>query len=257
MTFCPVLLRGGLVVLLSREQSPRARSDLGCEEYTNCPAGGCSTVVNPQSRQAGDEYLVSLIGHSRLDKRRSRSLISVAYNSMVRLATSSRRPKTTRPQRVIERLERDLAALPKQERPRDTLRARAEAVLSTLAGVDCAILIANNWGRYVHVNERAIRLTGYTEAELRRSSVWDLTPGVRLTAARRMWRQFLRVGRMQGPYVIQRKTGRSISVHYVAIAHVLPGLHVSALLRTQSHAGSVSRGRRPRTQSHVVTRRRS
>jgi PAS domain S-box-containing protein len=115
--------------------------------------------------------------------------------------------------------------------------------LATLADVDCAILIANDWGRYVHVNNRAVRLTGYSAAELQRSSVWDLTPGIRLATARRMWRDFLKAGRMQGPYVIRRKTGRSVRVHYVAIAHVLPGLHVSALLRTSRKRSSTARSR--------------
>jgi PAS domain S-box-containing protein len=138
--------------------------------------------------------------------------------------------------RVITQLENALAQLPPRQRSRDTLRARAESVLSTLAGVRCAILIANNWGRYVHLNDRAIALTGYSEAELRRSSVWDLTPGVDLAAARQMWRGFLHDGRMQGSYVIQHKDGRGIPVEFVAIANVLPGLHVSALLPARRRA---------------------
>jgi PAS domain S-box-containing protein len=138
---------------------------------------------------------------------------------------------------VITQLEHALAEL-RPQRGRDSLRARADSVLSTLAGVNCAILIANNWGRYVHMNDRAIALTGYSEAELRRSSVWDLTPGVDLTTARQMWREFLKNGRMHGPYVMRHKDGRVIRVEYVAIANVLPGLHVSALLPTRRRASA-------------------
>jgi PAS domain S-box-containing protein len=152
----------------------------------------------------------------------------------VKSAETSRAARA-RQHRVIAQLERALAHVHPSERPRDSLRARAESVLATLEDVDCAILIANDWGRYVHVNDRAARLTGYSAAELGRRSVWDLTPDVRLATGRRMWRAFLEIGRQQGPYVIQRKNGRSISVEYVAIAHVLPGLHVSALLRAPAH----------------------
>src|SRR5690242_20263346 len=115
-------------------------------------------------------------------------------------AKPPRRARSTIQGRVIKQLENALAEL-RPQRGRDTLRARADSVLSTVAGVNCAILIANNWGRYVHLNDRAVALTGYSEAELRRSSVWDLTPGVDLVTARQMWREFLKDGRMQGPYV--------------------------------------------------------
>jgi len=145
-------------------------------------------------------------------------------------ATHPRRARTTVQGRVIAQLEHALAELEPRQRGPYTMRARADSVLSTLADVNCAILIANSWGRYVHVNDRAVTLTGYSATELRRRSVWDLTPGVDLASARQTWRAFLKKGRMRGPFVIQRKDGRTRPVEYVAIANVLPGLHVSALL---------------------------
>jgi PAS domain S-box-containing protein len=145
-------------------------------------------------------------------------------------AKHPRRAGTTLQGRVIRQLEEALAELEPRQHGHDTMRARADSVVSTLADVKCAILIANNWGRFVHMNNRAVRLTGYSAAELRRRSVWDLTPDVDLATARQTWRAFLKNGRMRGPFAIQRKDGRAMPVGYVAIANVLPGLHVSALL---------------------------
>jgi PAS domain S-box-containing protein len=109
------------------------------------------------------------------------------------------------------------------------LRKRAEALIARLGSVPVAMLVADNRGRYVDVNDAAVFLTGYSRAELLRRSVWDLTPAVEQTRGRTLWRAFLARGRMSGQYRLQRKSGRVVSAQYVALANVLPGLHVSAL----------------------------
>ena len=109
------------------------------------------------------------------------------------------------------------------------LRKRAEALIARLGSVPVAMLVADNRGRYVDVNEAAVFLTGYSRAELLRRSVWDLTPTRQQTRGRTLWRAFLARERMSGQYRLQRKSGRVVSARYVALANVLPGLHVSAL----------------------------
>jgi len=59
--------------------------------------------------------------------------------------------------------------------------------------------------------------------------VWDLTPAVEQTHGRALWRAFLARQQMSGHYRLQKKDGRVVAVRYVALANVLPGLHVSAL----------------------------
>jgi PAS domain S-box-containing protein len=92
-----------------------------------------------------------------------------------------------------------------------------------------ALLIANNSGRYIDVNQHATRLTGFGRAELLRRSVWDLTPTPSVPEGRRMWRQFLQAGRMAGRYTLCRKDGSTVDADFRAWANVLPGVHVSAL----------------------------
>jgi PAS domain S-box-containing protein len=107
---------------------------------------------------------------------------------------------------------------------------RAQTVLEAVSKVSCAILIANNHGRYVTVNDDAIALTGYARSELLRMSVWDITPGTRAAQGRGLWREFMEMGRLRGVYEIRRKDGEHVRAEYVALANVLPGVHVSALV---------------------------
>src|SRR5581483_1689451 len=99
---------------------------------------------------------------------------------------------------------------------------RAHAVLQSLRNLPVAILIANDKGRYVDVNRAAVTLTGYTRRELLTCALWDLTPNVRQTLGRRLWREFLDRGRMAGIYELRRKNGEIVRARYVAVAHVLP-----------------------------------
>lgn len=137
--------------------------------------------------------------------------------------------------RILRTLERALAAVHgSRARPETATRQRAEVVLGHLSKIKAALLIANSRGRYIVVNPAAARLTGYSRDELLQLSVWDLTPSMKQSLGRRLWREFLKRGRMRGDYVLRRKTGRLVHAHYLAVADVLPGIHVSLLIRRRS-----------------------
>ena len=131
--------------------------------------------------------------------------------------------------RRMRQLERALARLTTKAAPEDVTRRRAELVLAHLAGTSIAVLVANDSGRYVDVNAVAPALTGYTRDELLKMAVWDLTPTPRRSLGLRLWRDFLQRGRMRGDYRLCRKNGTVVIARYVAIANVLPGIHISAL----------------------------
>ena len=127
------------------------------------------------------------------------------------------------------------------ERPEETLRERAEAVLGAVREIPAAVLIANDRGHYIDVNAAATKLTGYSRTELLRLSVWDLTPRPRRDLGQRLWQEFLARGRMSGEYQIRRKDGQLMKARYVAVANVLPGVHVSALVPAGDRHTSTSR----------------
>jgi len=131
---------------------------------------------------------------------------------------------------AIRELRQAVAHIQQEGGPSDRLlRKRAEALIARLRDVPVAMLVADNRGRYVDVNEAAVFLTGYSRGELLRRSVWDLTPAPHQARGLALWRAFLARGRMSGTYALRRKSGRVVAAQYFAAANVLPGLHVSAL----------------------------
>lgn len=98
-----------------------------------------------------------------------------------------------------------------------------------MAGISVAVLIANDHGRYIDANAAAVSLTGYSRAELVKMDLSQLTPDGAGALGPKLWRAFLRRGRMRGTYKLRRKDGAIVRTRYVAVANVLPGVHVSAL----------------------------
>jgi PAS domain S-box-containing protein len=160
--------------------------------------------------------------------------------------------------RAIRRLRRALSEINRRsERHEHAQRARAQAVIDELASIPAAILVADDRGRYVDANRLATRLTGYSRDELLSMAVWDLTPSVRQGLGRRLWREFRERGRMGGVYRLRKKSGRVMSVRYLAIANVLQGVHVSALFVARPKSTGARKPTRPSKPSAGRARRSS
>jgi PAS domain S-box-containing protein len=91
------------------------------------------------------------------------------------------------------------------------------------------VLAADNTGRYVAANTLATELTGFSRDELLQMSVKDLTPAMRHDVAGESWNRFIHAGSQSGDYVLLRKDGAPVAVHYSAFASVAPGVHVSLI----------------------------
>jgi PAS domain S-box-containing protein len=120
------------------------------------------------------------------------------------------------------------------ERP-DVMRGLPD-IVRDLGRASACVLVADNDGRYVAVNEGVLRVTGYTREELLASSVWDLTAPDELAYGRELWRRFLKEGEFDGLYRLKRKDGSLVWVHAIAVAHLVRGLHVSALAEVSDAA---------------------
>jgi PAS domain S-box-containing protein len=99
-----------------------------------------------------------------------------------------------------------------------------------------AMLLADDDRRYVDVNDAACTLLGMSRAELLQSDVDAVTPTALRGRVPAMWDQFLAQGTMQGVYELADASGQLVRITYVAIARVLPGLHLSCLLTARSAA---------------------
>jgi PAS domain S-box len=92
-----------------------------------------------------------------------------------------------------------------------------------------AALVADDDGRYMLTNSLASNVTGYSAEELRRLSVWDLTPDTGEHEIDTLWRAFRQQRSQSGEYQLLRRDDRVVTVKYAARVSVLPGMHVSLL----------------------------
>lgn len=105
---------------------------------------------------------------------------------------------------------------------------------SRAARPDIALIVANDQGHYLAANDGAASLTGYETEELTKLSVWDITPMPEAVRAQELWTRFIRSGNQEGEFVVRRRDGAPVHAHYVAVANIAPGLHLSALAAAAS-----------------------
>ena len=110
----------------------------------------------------------------------------------------------------------------------DTER-KGRSLKESIDAVPLAVLVSDDSGAYVMANAAASTLTGYSEAELRKLSVWHLTPDIHEHEAETLWRAFRQQREQFGTYRLLLKDGRTTVASYAARANVAPGLHVSVL----------------------------
>ena len=106
-----------------------------------------------------------------------------------------------------------------------TIKAAAR---DAIAGLPVAALIADDHAQLVAANDAAVALTGYSAAELHRSTVPEITGVTDRDSFAPLWRAFVAVGQQSGTYELITKDGRSVPVEYAA-ATVAPGLHLSLI----------------------------
>lgn len=154
----------------------------------------------------------------------------VDVDMLVASAARARRTATARRLRAAaRRVERFVARPRRANADRTEMASLMIAHESRRARPGVALIVADDRGRYVAVNDDAASLTGYDAQELIRLSVWDLTPVPATAEARERWTRFIQSGNQEGDYVFRRRDGAPVRAQYVAIANIAPGLHLSAL----------------------------
>ncbi len=120
---------------------------------------------------------------------------------------------------------------------------------------ELAVLLADNYGSLIGVNQAAVNLLGYTRSKLCRLSVWDLTPEATESEFDVLWRSFRRSRFQCGVYAVSTSKGRVRRTFYFAEPNVLPGVHVSVLqpIPSSRTAGRIpTRARKRRSVRHVT-----
>ncbi len=111
-----------------------------------------------------------------------------------------------------------------------SMRQRAQDLLKRMQAPNpLSILATDDHARYVAANPAACALTGYSQAEILKMTIWGLSAPPQVQPGERLWRRFMSDGTIEGSYGLLHKTGKIVRVHYAAATHVLPGIHVSVL----------------------------
>ena len=82
---------------------------------------------------------------------------------------------------------------------------------------DELVLVADDQGRFVEVNDRAVEVLGYDRDELMQMSVFDLTPSAAVLDGLELWQRFFRTGEQEGEYVLRARGGRLLRFAYRAV----------------------------------------
>ena len=115
------------------------------------------------------------------------------------------------------------------------IRDLVRQAIAQLQRCPLVILAADDSGRYIAVNDAMCELTGYSQDELLDMHVWDLSITRNVDKDQRTWRHFLRDGGFVGEYHLRRKTEEAITIPCIAVAHVIPGLHVATMASRRAH----------------------
>lgn len=114
-----------------------------------------------------------------------------------------------------------------RKRAETELRERERLFSSVFEGTLDALVLADDDGDYVAVNEAACDLYGLPEAELLGRHPRDFAPPD--VDADAMWERFLEEGTMRGEFTLVRPDGDVRVTDFAATANVRPGQHLSAL----------------------------
>ncbi|WP_276252028.1 PAS domain-containing protein [Haloarcula rara] len=107
------------------------------------------------------------------------------------------------------------------------LRESEQQFRAVFQGTLDTLVLADDEGTYVDVNQAACDLYGLDEDELVGRNVADFSPpGYDVAAA---WAAFIETGTLRGEFPLVRPDGETRVTDFVATANIAPGLHLSAL----------------------------
>ena len=92
------------------------------------------------------------------------------------------------------------------------------------------MVMVDDTRRYVEVNRPARLWFRLGVEEMRAFSMGDLHPAPSNGQIEQGWTQLLEVGSVAGTYGVPGGDGGPLDVHYCALAHILPGLHLIAFM---------------------------
>lgn len=110
-----------------------------------------------------------------------------------------------------------LAAAIERKRVEEELDREHQRYRSVFETALDAILVADDAGRCIDVNPKAVEMLGYSRAELLEKTIVELAPGADQAAGLELFSCLRREGRLRGEYRLQRQDGRILEVEFSAV----------------------------------------
>jgi ATP/maltotriose-dependent transcriptional regulator MalT len=107
-------------------------------------------------------------------------------------------------------------------------RGHAERLRAVFYQSPIPMVMVDERRRYVEVNRPARLMARLSLAEMRRSTIDDLTPPDQLPIMEAVWARLLDTGSVAGPREITGRNGGPLDIVYWGMANALPGLHLFA-----------------------------
>ena len=111
----------------------------------------------------------------------------------------------------------------------ESVRHSEQQYRALFDGVQNAVLLADETGRYLDANPAACALMGHAREDLIGKSIVDFAPPGNAHHVKASWREFLQTGAQTGEFVLQHPEGLPRILEYRAHANVRPGIHLSIL----------------------------
>ena len=118
----------------------------------------------------------------------------------------------------------DITERRRTEKALEESRRRLQALFDNTTD---AIWLLDDLGQFVDANPAVCALLGYSRDEFLQMNVADVTPVQNRELVDDLWRTFLATGQLSGEFTQLRKDGSTRDVDYRAVAHILPGHHLS------------------------------
>jgi PAS domain S-box-containing protein len=95
-----------------------------------------------------------------------------------------------------------------------------------------AVLLANDYGRFVEANPAAIKLLGQARDQLLATYVWAVVPMGPAAEAKKLWTQIVQTAGTESEFTLRGADGVIADVEYRVTTRVTPGIHLVVLRDT-------------------------
>ncbi|HEY9597873.1 MAG TPA: PAS domain S-box protein, partial [Cyanophyceae cyanobacterium] len=111
----------------------------------------------------------------------------------------------------------------------EALRTSEQKFRAVFNSVQDGILITDDCGHYLDANPAACTLLGLSRKEIKKRRIWLLDVSEESLQVHNPWQTLLAQGCLKGEFSFVRPEGTTREVEFTAIAHFLPGLHLSVV----------------------------